>query len=67
MTDKTKGRERLILAFASKTSIKKYVKVTGEATPYDPDYQEYFLYQENRQRMERKHSRAISTDSFRET
>jgi RNA-directed DNA polymerase len=58
-TDKTKGLERFTLAFASNTSIKKYVKVTGDATPYDPDYQEYFLNRENRQRMERKHSRAI--------
>lgn len=51
--------ECLALAFASNTSIKRYVKVKADATPYDPDYQEYFLDRANKQRMERKYSRAV--------
>jgi RNA-directed DNA polymerase len=51
--------ERLALAFASNTSIKRYVKVKADATPYDPDYQEYFLDRTNKQRMEKKYSRAV--------
>jgi len=57
-TVKAKSNNRLTLAFASNTSIKKYVKVIGDVTPHDPDYQEYFRERVNRQRMERKHSRA---------
>jgi RNA-directed DNA polymerase len=57
-TDKTNNDKRLTLAFASDISIKRYVKVKIEATPFDPDYQEYFLDRANKQRMERKHSRA---------
>jgi RNA-directed DNA polymerase len=57
-TVNAKSNNRLTLAFACNTSIKKYVKVIADATPHDPDYQEYFRERANRQRMERKHSRA---------
>jgi RNA-directed DNA polymerase len=53
------NNERLVLALASNTSIKRYVKVKADATPYDPDYQEYFLDRTNKQKIERRNSRTI--------
>lgn len=34
--------EYQVLAQASDTRIRRYVKIRAEATPYDPEYQEYF-------------------------
>jgi RNA-directed DNA polymerase len=54
-----KGDEKLLLVHAASTSIRRHVKVRSDATPYDPEYQEYFLARENKQKMERRYSRAI--------
>lgn len=41
---KTKDKQGkfIMLAKASNTPIKRHIKIRGEATPYDPEYQEYF-------------------------
>ena len=49
-----------VLKLASNTTIKRHVKIKAEATPYDPDYKNYFLKRENNQKLERKHSRALA-------
>ena len=39
-----KGRRTLLDLFrAAQVSIRRHVKIKGEATPYDPQYQDYFL------------------------
>lgn len=36
------AKERLVLIFASDTSIIRHVKVKADANPYDPEFKEYF-------------------------
>jgi RNA-directed DNA polymerase len=62
--NKTPKGEHLILASASDTRIKRHVKIQAEATPYDPEYQEYFRKRDHLQRMVRKYSRA-NNNGFR--
>jgi RNA-directed DNA polymerase len=45
-----KDNNTSILTLASNTSIKRHVKIKADATPYDPEYQEYFLKRERKQR-----------------
>lgn len=45
-----KDNKTSVLALASNTSIKRHVKIKADATPYDPEYQEYFLKRESKQR-----------------
>jgi RNA-directed DNA polymerase len=40
--DKTKDTVIITLKFSSDTPIRRYVKIRGEATPFDPNYEAYF-------------------------
>jgi RNA-directed DNA polymerase len=45
-SNKTNGKakdEKLILKLASDTRIKRHVKIRADATPYDPEFKEYFI------------------------
>jgi RNA-directed DNA polymerase len=45
-----KDNNTSVLTLASNTSIKRHVKIKADATPYDPEYQEYFFKRERKQR-----------------
>jgi hypothetical protein len=47
---------RILLTLAQHMKIERHVKVRGEASPYDPDFKEYFLKRE-RERMRNKKKR----------
>lgn len=51
------GKSHLLLARASDTRIKRHTKIRAGATPYDPEYQEYFRQRELKQKQRRTHSR----------
>ena len=45
-----KDKNTSVLTLASNTSIKRHVKIKADATPFDPEYQEYFLKRERKLR-----------------
>ena len=48
-----KQESRILLTLAQHTKIERHVKVRAEASPYDPDFKEYFLKRE-REKMRKK-------------
>ena len=54
----TKDGENIVLISASDTRIVRHVKIKAAATPYDPEFKEYFEERARKQQMNRNHSRA---------
>jgi RNA-directed DNA polymerase len=56
-TAMSKQREYVVLKSASDTRIVRHVKIKGAATPYDPEFDQYFTERTRKQRMQWKYSR----------
>jgi len=50
----------LIKAF--RTKIRRHIKIKGEATPYDKDFEGYFIAREDRLTRERINSRIVNNN-----
>jgi RNA-directed DNA polymerase len=58
-----KGIKLYTLIKAAMTKIKRHVKIRGEATPFDSDFDEYFTTRENMLKRERINSRIVNKQS----
>ncbi len=54
---KKPGKEYLHLFTAAKLPIRRYVKIKADATPYDPQYIDYFKQREHRKEITSKAER----------
>lgn len=45
---------------ASRTTIRRHIKIRGKATPFDSDFEDYFTQRENRLKTERLNSRIVN-------
>ncbi len=52
-----KEREYVVLKTAADTRIRRHAKIKGAATPYDPEFNQYFIERTRKQRMQWKYSR----------
>jgi len=60
---KTKeGTKVYTLVNASHTKIRRHIKIKGKATPYDKDFEGYFIERENRLKRERINSRIVNNN-----
>lgn len=60
---KTGEIKRYTLIYASRTTIRRHIKIKGKATPFDPDYDNYFTQRENRLKIERIKNRVVHQQS----
>jgi len=60
---KTKvGIKRYTLIKAFSTKIRRHIKIKGKATPYDADFEDYFIAREDRLTRERINSRIVNNN-----
>lgn len=60
-----KGEDkRYTLIKAADTKIRRHIKVRGKATPFDKDFEDYFIKRENRLEIERISSRIVNKSSL---
>jgi RNA-directed DNA polymerase len=60
---KTKSGPKLYtLIHASRITIRRHIKIKGRATPFDSDFDEYFIERENRLKRERINSRIVNSN-----
>ena len=60
---KTKGGiKRYTLIKAFNTKIRRHIKIKGKATPYDADFEDYFIAREDRLTRERINSRIVNNN-----
>lgn len=52
-----KGKNRILLTKASDTRIVRYTKIRANATPYDPEFQDYFLIRDIKRKYAKKNDR----------
>jgi RNA-directed DNA polymerase len=57
-----KGLKQYTLINAAQTKIKRHIKIKGRATPYDEDFDSYFIERENRLKRERLNSRIVNSN-----
>lgn len=57
-----KGLKQYTLINAAQTKIKRHIKIKGRATPYDEDFEDYFIERENRLKRERLNSRIVNNN-----
>ncbi len=58
----TKGLKLYTLIKASHTKIRRHIKIKGRATPFDSDFDDYFIKRENRREQERINSRIVNNN-----
>ena len=46
------------------TKIRRHIKIRGRATPFDSDFNDYFIERENRLRIERLNSRIVNNNNL---
>lgn len=57
-----KGTKCYTLIQASSTKIRRHIKIKGEATPYDENFEDYFIAREDRLTRERINSRIVNNN-----
>ncbi len=62
---KTKqGIKNYTLVKAIDTTIRRHIKIRGKATPFDSDFNRYFIEREDRRKKERINSRIVNNNSL---
>jgi RNA-directed DNA polymerase len=56
-----KGTKSYTLVKAIDTTIRRHIKIKGKATPFDNDYDRYFIERENRRKRERTNGRIVNS------
>ncbi len=66
---KTKKMENkhYTLIKAARTKIRRHVKIRSKATPFDSDFDDYFIARENRLKQERINSRIVNNNNLKGT
>jgi RNA-directed DNA polymerase len=54
------GKKCYTLIKAADTKIRRHIKIKGEATPFDDEYDDYFVAREDRLKRERMNSRIVN-------
>lgn len=52
------------LTHAARTKIRRHIKIRGKATPFDKDFNSYFIERENRLKQERLNNRIVNNNSL---